>query len=122
MYMCACMRVNDSAGESAGTRREKKEERKAGNQSISATKRCIRCENGRIALLIYVRRTLCSNRVLNSTPKTGNRSISIIRLSNIRDGPSARHERVCYEDQETRVKSMMYTDIKNLSVRYDLIL
>lgn len=79
----------------------------AGNQSISAMKRCARCENGRIALSIYVRRTLCSNRVLNSAPKTGDRLIST-RLLNMRDRPNARRERVCYDDQETRVNYDVY--------------
>lgn len=65
MCMRACMRVNDNVGESVGTRREGRGMRKAGNQSISAMRRCTRCENGRIALLIYVCHTLRSNRTFS---------------------------------------------------------
>lgn len=69
---CVCVRVcmweiawRERKSERGGVKRVEVENGES-NQSISATRKCAKCKNERIALLIYVRRTLCSNRIFST--------------------------------------------------------
>lgn len=69
---CVCVRVcmweiawRGRKSERGGVKRVEVENGES-NQSISATRKCAKCKNERIALLIYVRRTLCSNRIFST--------------------------------------------------------
>lgn len=99
MCMRACVHVRDSIKKKR--ERESEEKRKVeaesgeSNQSTSATRKYAKCENERIALLIYVRYLVLKSHIFNSALKTDDRSISARRSrTNMRDGPNVCHERV----------------------------